>query len=203
MTGHLASSAIYNMSAFNRNVFSMTILKSFAIAGLCIVATVQLGSTQGPVRQRVLAESMRGHELVIYQRHGQDRAQILYHHNHAAEPISIVDARDLVVAIRKDLKAAESALAKIKAHHLQEPDVLKQIAAIEKDHLKANEGCNLCEHECMKEQANPAVISECCSRIWHDLETAQYETKKLLRMFKIERLEPPKRVESKAQAAAR
>ncbi|WP_010586182.1 hypothetical protein [Schlesneria paludicola] len=181
----------------------MLTLKSIAIATLFVTATNQMTLAQGPSRIKVLGEAMQGHELVIYQRHGQEKAQILYYHSQATEPISAADAKELVTAIRKDLKAADFALAKIKTHHDQDTEVQKQIVLIEKHLAKTHEECNLCEHACSKDAPDRIVIGDCCSRIWHEVEAAQYETKKLLRMFKIVRLEPPKRVESKAQAAAR
>jgi hypothetical protein len=33
--------------------------------------------------------------------------------------------------------------------------------------------------------------------MWYELDTAQVETRKLLKMLKIEKLEPPKKVEAK------
>ena len=50
-----------------------------------------------------------------------------------------------VTGIKKDLTEADKALAKLKADHAKEPEVVKQIALIEKHHAKAHEVCGMAE----------------------------------------------------------
>ena len=91
--------------------------------------------------------------------------------------------------------ASDKALARIKAAHAKEGDVLKQIALIEDHHMKAHDSCNMAEMACRKEPEDQAAIGKCCSDMWHELEAAQIDTQKLLKMLKIEKLEPPKKTE--------
>lgn len=177
----------------------MTILKPFALTALCVVFVSQIGTAQqfNPGRIKALGEAMQGHEHQTYQQLGQQRAQILYYQAQSKEPIPMAEAKELVTGIKKDLTASDAALAKIKTAHAKEPEVLKQIALIEKHHVKAHEVCGMAEEACLKEHGDHTMIGNCCSEMWYELDAARSETKKLFKMLKIEKLEPPKKVEAK------
>ena len=177
----------------------MTILKPFALTALCVVFASQIVSAQqfDPGRIKALGEAMQGHEHQAHQQLAQQRSQVLYYYAQSKEPIPMAEAKELVTGIKTDLAASDAALAKIKAAHAKEPEVLKQIALIEKHHAKAHEVCGMAEESCLKEHGDHVAIGNCCSDMWHEIEAAQVETKKLLKMLKIEKLEPPKKVEAK------
>ena len=181
----------------------MAVLKSLAVTALCVVITSHIASAQqfNPGRSKVLGEAMAGHEHQAYQQLGQQRAQVLYYHAQSQEPIPMAEAKELVAGVKKDLTTSDAALAKIKAAHAKEPEVLKQIALIEKHHAKAHEVCGMAEEACLKEHGDHVVIGNCCSDMWHEIDAAQVETKKLFKMLKIEKLEPPKKVEATKPAA--
>jgi hypothetical protein len=177
----------------------MTVFKPLALTALCIIVASQFASAQqfNPARVKALGEAMQGHELDSYQRLGQQRAQTLYYYAQTKEPIPMAEAKELASGFKKDLAAADTALAKLKTAHAKEPEVVKLIEVIEKHHAKAHQVCGMLEEACMKEHGDHVVVGNCCSDMWHELEAAQTETKKLLKMLKIEKLEPPKKVEAK------
>lgn len=136
------------------------------------------------------------HGVDMYQRHAQDRSQVLYYYSQAQQPIPKVEAKELVTGIKKDLSAADKGLAALKAAHAKEPDVVKLITSIEKHHAKAHEVCGMAEEQCLKEHGDHVVIGDCCSQMWHEVDAARAETAKLLKMLKIDKLEPPKKAAS-------
>jgi|GEM_PF-3476591 hypothetical protein len=187
----------------------MTRFKSLALSALCVVCTSQIATAQefDPGRIKANGEAVQGFHHATYQHLAQQRARILYYNvqpqgtvvpqvnAQSEDPTPIMETRELVNAIRKDLTASDAALAKIKAAHSKEPEVLKQIALIEKHHTKALDACGMAEEACQNEHGDQAVIGQCCSDMWHELEAAQGDTQKLLKMLKIEKLEPPKKLE--------
>lgn len=177
----------------------MTNLKPFALTALCVVFASQIVSAQqfNPGRIKALGEAMQGHEHQTYQRLAQTRSQVLYHYAQSKEPIPMEQARELATGIKKDLAASDAALSKLKSANATAPDVIKQIELIEKHHAKAREVCGMTEEACSKEHGDHTVIGNCCSEMWHEIDAAQVETKKLLAMLKIEKLDVPKKVESK------
>jgi len=176
----------------------MTILKTFALTVLCVVFTSQIVAAQfNPGRIKALGEAMQGHEHQTYQNSAQARSQVLYHYAQSKEPLPMAEAKEAVTGIKKDLAASDAALAKLKTAHSKELEVVKLIQEIEKHHAKAREVCSMAEEACSKEHGDQVVIGNCCSEIWHELDAAQAETKKLFKMLKIERLEPPKKAEVK------
>ncbi len=137
------------------------------------------------------------HGIDMYQRHAQDRTQVLYYYSQSQQPVPKAEAKVLVSGIRSDLTASDKALETLKAAHAKDPEVMKVIAAIEKHHAKAHEVCNMAEEHCLKEHGDHVVIGDCCSEMWHEIDAARAETKKLLHMLKIDKLEVPKKVPGK------
>lgn len=177
----------------------MTILKPFTLTALCIVFVSQVVSAQqfNPGRIKALGEAMQGHEHQTYQNLAQQRSQVLYYYAQTKEPVPMVEAKELVGGIKKDLAASDAALAKLKTAHAKEPEVVKLIEVIEKHHKKAHEVCGMAEEACLKEHGDHVVIGNCCSEMWHEIDAAKSETTKLLKMLKIEKLDPPKKAEAK------
>jgi hypothetical protein len=154
-------------------------------------------------------EAITGHEYRAYQRSAQEKSQTLYHRYSYAPPqaqaqhqplVSPQRAKEVAGEIRKDLKASDAALAKLKAAHAKEPEVVKVIDSIEKHHAKAHEVCGMLEDECIKEHSDHNVCSQCCADMWHELDAAKGDTDKLFKMLKIDSLEPPKKVEATKDA---
>jgi hypothetical protein len=187
----------------------MNSLKPISLVGLCMVLASQFAAAQqfNPGRIKSAGEAMQGHEHQAYQHLAQQRAQTLYYYAQPQQPVAnvpapppmtMVQAKELVTGIKKDLAASDAALAKIEAEHAKEPEVIKQIALIEKHHAKAHEVCGMAEEQCLKEHGDHVAIASCCSEMYHELDAAKAETTKLLKMLKIDKLEPPKKVEAKA-----
>ena len=141
------------------------------------------------------------HGVQMYQRHVQDRSQVLYYYSQSKQPIPKVEATELVTGIRKDLTASDKALSKLKTEHAKEPEVVKLITSIEKHHAKAHEVCNTAEEHCLKEHGDQVVIGDCCSEMWHEIDAARMETTQLLKLLKIEKLDAPKKVTAKKEAS--
>ena len=118
---------------------------------------------------------------------------MLYQYVQPQSPVTKAEAKELVTGIRKDLTEADKALAKLKADHAKEPEVVKQIALIEKHHAKAHEVCGMAEEQCLKEHGDHVAIAECCTDMWTEIDAAQVETQKLLKMLKIEKLPIPQK----------
>jgi hypothetical protein len=151
--------------------------------------------------RKISGDDQQGHNTQMYQRHAQDRAQTIYYYSQSQQPIPKAEAQELVTGIRKDLAASDKALAKLKADHAKEPEVVKLISSIEKHHAKAHEVCGTAEEHCLKEHGDHVVIGDCCSEMWHEIDAARAETTKLMKMLKIEKLEPPKKVPPKKEAS--
>lgn len=178
------------MSAF----FKPAIL---SIVFASLVSQVALAQQFNPARSKVLGEAMQGHEAQAYQRLAQQRSEVLYYYAQSKEPIPMPQAKELVSGVKKDLATSDAALAKLKVTHAKEPEVVKIIETIEKHHKKAHEVCGMAEEACNKEHGDHVVIGTCCSDMWHEIDAARVETDKLLKLLKIEKLEPPKKTEAK------
>lgn len=170
-----------------------------ALSFVWLLLTAQLALSQqfNPARNKALGEALNGHEHRTYQNLAQQRSNVLYYYAQSQDPIPMPEAQQLVTGIKKDLTASDAALAKLKAAHSKEPEVIKLIDSIEKHHKKAHEVCGMAEAACMKEHGDHVVIGDCCSQMWHEIDAARTDTEKLLKLLKIEKLDPPKKVESK------
>ena len=176
---------------------TMNSLKLSSLLALCFVLMSQVAFAQNDAGAKIRGDAWNGHQVRTYQQHAQDRSQLLHYYSQSKEPLAKSDAKELVGGIKKDLTAADKALAKLKADHAKEPDVLKQIALIEKHQARAHEVCGMAEEQCAKEHGDHVVICECCADMWHELDAAYVETKKLLKMLKIEELPVPKKATDK------
>lgn len=177
-------------------------LCSFGLAIMCLVVP-GVFAQPGAVRDAgsKIRDGGMAHGVQMYQRHAQDRTQMLYYYSQSQQPIPKVEAKELVTGIKTDLTAADKALAKLKAEHAKEPEVVKLITSIEKHHAKAHEVCGMAEEQCLKEHGDHVVIGDCCSEMWHEVDAARSETAKLLKLLKIEKLEPLKKVTAKKDVA--
>ena len=177
-------------------------MKSVKMFALCAVAVlfvnVATAVAQRDAGSKIRGEAMAGHEVRTYQQHAQDRSQMLFYYSQSKEPLPKQDAKELVQGIKKDLTAADKALAKLKADHAKEPDVVKQIALIEKHQARAHEVCGMAEEQCEKAHGDHVVICDCCAEMWSELDAAQADTQTLLKMLKIDKLPIPKKGAAKA-----
>ena len=181
---------------------TLKILSVSSLFALCFVLVSQVASAQfRDATSKIRGDTSNSHEVQTYQRHAQDRSQMLYYYTQSKEPVPKQEAKELVGGIKKDLTAADKALAKLKVDHAKEPDIVKQIALIEKHHAKAHEVCGMAEEHCLKEHGDHVAIADCCSDMWHEIDAAQVETQKLLKMLKIDKLPIPKKgTDKKADA---
>ena len=176
---------------------TLKILSASSLLALCFVLMSQVVFAQADAGAKIRGDAWNGGQVRTYQRHAQDRSQMLFYYSQSKEPLAKTEAKELVTGIKKDLTAADKALAKLKADHAKEPEVLKQIALIEKHQARAHEVCGMAEEQCAKEHGDHVVICECCADMWTELDAAQVETKKLLKMLKIEELPVPKKATEK------
>ena len=147
---------------------------------------------------------MLGAEAVTHQQSAQGQAQQLYHYNQIPPntvPKTPEHAKALVAGIRKDLDASNKALDKLKAENAKNKEAVALIESIKKHHAKAHEVCGMAEEACAKHhEGEDLVLGDCCSDMYHELEAAKGETTKLLKLLKIDKLEPPKKGDAKPAA---
>ena len=141
---------------------------------------------------------MQGAAAFQSQQHAQGQAQQLYYYNQIpkTEPKSKDDAKALVVGIKKNLSDADKALDKMKA----DPEIAKNkeavalIDSIKKHHAKAYEVCGMAEEACEKHHPDAGedpTIHDCCSDMWHEIDAAKADMTKLLKLLKIDKMDPP------------
>ena len=176
---------------------TLKILSASSLLALCFVLMSQVVFAQNDAGAKIRGDAWNGGQVRTYQRHAQDRSQMLFYYSQSKEPLAKTEAKELVTGIKKDLTAADKALAKLKADHAKEPEVVKQIGLIEKHQARAHEVCGMAEEQCEKAHGDHVVICECCADMWNELDAAQVETKKLLKMLKIEELPIPKKATEK------
>lgn len=172
---------------------TLKILSVSSVFSLCVVLMSQVVFAQADAGAKIRGDAWNGGRVQTYQRHAQDRSWMLYQYVQPQSPVTKAEAKELVTGIRKDLTEADKALAKLKADHAKEPEVVKQIALIEKHHAKAHEVCGMAEEQCLKEHGDHVAIAECCTDMWAEIDAAQVETQKLLKMLKIEKLPIPQK----------
>lgn len=165
------------------------------LTGLVLSSTSVFAQNEAGAKIR--GDAWNGGRVQTYQQHAQDRSQMLYQYAQPQAPVTKQEAKELVTGIKKDLSEADKALAKLKADHAKEPEVVKQIALIEKHHAKAHEVCGMAEEHCLKEHGDHVAIADCCTDMWTEIDAAQVETKKLLKMLKIDKLPVPKKATDK------
>ncbi len=168
------------------------------LTGLVLSSTSAFAQNEAGAKIR--GDAWNGGRVQTYQQHAQDRSQMLYQYAQPQAPVTKQEAKELVTGIKKDLTEADKALAKLKADHAKEPEVVKQIALIEKHHAKAHEVCGMAEEHCLKEHGDHVAIADCCTDMWTEIDAAQVETKKLLKMLKIDKLPVPKKATDKKAA---
>ena len=179
-------------------------MKSVKMLSVCVVAVlfvkVVAAVAQNDAGAKIRGDAWGGAKVQTYQQHAQDRSQMLYQDAQPQSPVTKQEAKELVTGIKKDLAEADKALEKLKADHAKEPEVVKLITLIEKHHARAHEVCGMAEEHCLKEHGDHVAIADCCTDMWTELDAAQVETKKLLKMLKIEKLPVPKKATDKKVA---
>ena len=178
---------------------TLKILSVSSLLALCFVLMSQVAFAQNEAGAKIRGDAWNGGRVQTYQRHAQDRSQMLYQYAQPQSPVTKQEAKELVTGIKKDLADADKALAKLKADHAKEPEIVKQIALIEKHHAKAHEVCGMAEEHCLKEHGDHVAIADCCTDMWHEIDAAQVETQKLLKMLKIDKLPTPKKADKKTE----
>jgi len=182
-----------------------TAMKGFFAGAALALLAVPFTYAQAPrpelrdAGSKMRDEAISGHEYLMYQRLARDRAEITYHqYTRPAPVITRQQAKQAVVQAREDLSMSDAALAKLKAAHAKEPEVVKVIESIEKHHAAAHEACNMLEEHASKEDADHGACSECCADMWKELDAAKADTDKLFKLLKIQ---PPKMPAAKTDTA--
>ena len=176
---------------------TLKILSASSLLALCFVLMSQVVFAQNDAGAKIRGDAWNGRQVQSYQQHAQDRSQMLYQYAQPQSPVTKQEAKELVTGIKKDLAEADKALEKLKADHAKEPEVVKLITLIEKHHARAHEVSGMAEEHCLKEHGDHVAIADCCTDMWTELDAAQVETKKLLKMLKIEKLPAPKKATDK------
>lgn len=176
---------------------TLKILSVSSLLGLCFALMSQVAFAQPDAGAKIRGDAWNGGRVQTFQRHAQDRSQLLFYYSQTKQPLPKQEAKELVTGIQKDLSEAEKALAKLKADHAKEPEVVKQIVLIEKHHAKAKEVCAMAAEQCEKEHGDHVVVCDCCAEMWNEMDAAQAETQKLLKMLKIEKLPIPQKATDK------
>lgn len=176
----------------------MKTVKKLSVCGTALCAFLSAAAGYAKDEPYLRADhKMLGHQVQSSQRHAQEQAQTLYYYSQPQKPVQKQEAKEIVAAVRRDLATANKALAALKAEYAKNKDAIDLIDSIRKHHAKAEEQCGMVEEACAKDEADSVVIGDCCSEMYHELEAASNETQKLLKMLKIDKLEPPKKVAPK------
>jgi hypothetical protein len=171
-------------------------MKRLTLFALCAAALLTPNTlfAQVPHPSRTKQDALAGHATQTYQRHARENAHLLYYYSQPPQAIPAAEAKVVVNAVEQNLTAADKALAKLKTEHAKKPEVIKLIATIEKHHAKAREACSMASMHCLKDKPDHVGIANCCTAMWDELTAGEKETEKLLKMLKIDKLEPPKAV---------
>ena len=167
-----------------------------ACAGLFVSTTAALAQQDQPYFHA--GWKMLGAEAVTHQNSAQGQAQQLYHYNQIPPKATVAKspehAKKLVAGIKKDLDASSAALDKLKAENANNKEAVALIESIKKHHAKAHEHCGMAEEACAKHHVGEdAVLGDCCSDMYHEIDAAKADTQKLLKLLKIDKLEVPKK----------
>jgi hypothetical protein len=140
---------------------------------------------------------MSGNRVRSNERHARSQAQTLYHVTQAPRPAPKDDVRELVAAIRKDLEASNKALAKLEAEFGKVKEAVALFESIKKHNALVAKDCEMCEKACEKPEVDNEMVAENASEIYYELEEAEADTEKLMKVLKIEELEVPKKLSKK------
>jgi hypothetical protein len=165
-------------------------MKTLVLFGSVVLLTASAAVAQDFLKAD---HKLLGHRIQSSQENAQRQAQTLNYYSQVQQPIPKDEAKELVATMKKELAAADKALAKLKADVEKDKEAVALIDSIKKHHAAAHEQCGMAEEACSKPDADKVVIGDCCSEMYFELEAAKAETDKLLKMLKIGKLEPPKK----------
>lgn len=196
-------SGFRKVSVMKQQMIGLSVATMFLVAATGAFAQ----NTESLDAGRKIRDGAVSHGVQMYQRHAQNRSQVLYYQTQTQPttktkvPVAKAEATDLISGIKSDLAGADKELAKLKADHPKEPEVLKLIASIEKHHANVRTACTLAEEHAKKEHHDHVALSDCSADMWHELEAGSAETTKLMKLLKVDKIEPPKKPVAKKEAA--
>lgn len=169
-------------------------------AALLMSGTVALAQQDQPYFHA--GWKMLGAQAFQGQQHAQDRTQQLYYYNQIPKtvPKSKDDAKEIVAGIKKDLTDSNKALDKLKAEVAKNKEAVDLIESIKKHNAKVHEHCGMAEEALMKHEGESTELADCCADMYNELDAAKADTTKLLKLLKIDKLEPPKKADVKKAA---
>ena len=168
----------------------MKTLMTIAVSTFAILALATAGYSQAFLKAD---HKMNTNRVRSNERHARSQAQTLYHVTQAPRPAPKDDVRELVAAIRKDLEASNKALAKLEAEFGKVKEAAALFESIKKHNAQVAKDCEACEKACEKPDADNVTIAENAADIYYELEDAEADADKLLKVLKIEDLEAPKK----------
>jgi hypothetical protein len=170
-------------------------LTTIAVSTIAILALTTTGLAQAWLKAD---HKMSANRVHTNNRHARSQAQTLYHATQAPttqapRPVPKDDLRELVASIRKDLEASNKALAKLEAEFGKVKEAAALFESIKKHNAQVAKDCEACEKACEKPDADNVTIAENAADIYYELEDAEADADKLLKVLKIEDLEAPKK----------
>lgn len=178
--------------------------KPIAIAVAAFAVAFSLGFAAQDIDysagRKMTGSVYRPHSARQYQRHARDYARVLNHYGRRDKAIPRDTAEEQVAEMRHNLDAAKKEVAKLaKDEQLKDNKKIQdQVAKVQKHQAKADEQVKMLEEFCAKEgDLDSASLCDCCSTVYEELEAADAEHDKLMKMLGIEPLEE---VTAKARA---
>jgi hypothetical protein len=172
-------------------------MKTLTTIALSTLAVLVLATTGFPQDFLKADHKMNINRVRSNERHARSQAQTLYHVTQAPKPAPKDDVRELIAAIRKDLEASNKALAKLEAEFGKVKEAVALIESIKKHNAKVVEDCELVEKASDKPDGDNETIAENASEIYYEIEDAEADTEKLVKVLKIDDLETPKKLPKK------
>src|SRR5436190_2165003 len=118
---------MFSSNLIARTIFMRTITQlTICLTALFLIPSALLAQVPDPSRNKAMDQALAGHAHQTYQGHARDNAQILYYYSQSQQPIPQAEAKALVTSVQTNLTASDKALAKLKAEHAKEPEVVKQ-----------------------------------------------------------------------------
>ncbi|MBS1985896.1 MAG: hypothetical protein JST16_17180 [Bdellovibrionales bacterium] len=125
-----------------------------------------------------------------WQHHAQNQARSLYNYSQTPQPTAD-QAQEHATAARKGVTSAQKSLAELKKSNPDNKEAQAAIAKIEEIQKKVLSHCEMCDKAIAKD--DHTGMAACCADIFHDLEAANAEMKKLQKALKISDPELPKK----------
>ena len=127
-------------------------------------------------------QSYSGH---AYRSNAKNHARVLQHYN-ATGSVPKAVAEEHAAEVRRNLTAADKALANLEAENKGDKVATDLITEIKKHQADALKACGMVEAECAKHNADGKAVASCCTDMTAHLNAAEEAHTKLMKHLKIE-----------------